>query len=175
MELLLVVRTAEARVKKVYNAVDLAEFSIASVGPEIRAELGISPETNVLMAIGSVQRVKGHWLLLDALARPELADADLVLVTGGVALGYASTAKGRIKRSLNMPLDNLDALLRDADERGLRNRIHVTGFRRDVARVLSAAAEKLGDKQAASIEYRSALALAREFQPAQQALQRMNR
>ena len=41
--------------------------------------------------------------------------------------------------------------------------------------LLGAAAEKLGDKQAASTEYKSALALAREFQPAQQALQRMNR
>jgi tetratricopeptide (TPR) repeat protein len=41
--------------------------------------------------------------------------------------------------------------------------------------LLGAAAEKLGDKQSAAIEYKSALALAREFQPAQQALQRMNR
>ena len=41
--------------------------------------------------------------------------------------------------------------------------------------LLGAATEKLGDKQAASTEYKSALALAREFQPAQQALQRMNR
>ena len=41
--------------------------------------------------------------------------------------------------------------------------------------LLGTASEKLGDKQAAAAEYRSALALAREFQPAQQALQRMNR
>jgi len=33
----------------------------------------------------------------------------------------------------------------------------------------------LGNKQAASTEYKSALALAKEFQPALQALQRMNR
>jgi tetratricopeptide (TPR) repeat protein len=41
--------------------------------------------------------------------------------------------------------------------------------------LLGTASEKLGDKAAAAAEYRSALALAREFQPAQQALQRMNR
>jgi tetratricopeptide (TPR) repeat protein len=41
--------------------------------------------------------------------------------------------------------------------------------------LLGAAAEKLGDKQGAATEYTSALALAKEFQPAQQALQRMNR
>ena len=130
---------AQARVSKVYNAVDLAEFSTANDPQAVLAEFGISPEKKVLMAIGSVQRVKGHWLLLAALARPELTDADLVLVTGGVAPGYAWTAKGRIKKSLRLPLDNLDALLRDAQQRGLQNRIHVTGFRRDVARVLSAA------------------------------------
>jgi tetratricopeptide (TPR) repeat protein len=41
--------------------------------------------------------------------------------------------------------------------------------------LLGTAAEKLGDKQGAATEYMSALALAKEFQPAQQALQRINR
>lgn len=41
--------------------------------------------------------------------------------------------------------------------------------------LLGAASEKLGDKEAAAAEYRSALALAKEFQPAQQALQRITR
>src|SRR5262249_3542202 len=49
------------------------------------------------------------------------------------------TPKGRVKRVLGMPLDNLDALLRDARARGLQDRVHVTGFRRDVARVVAAA------------------------------------
>jgi len=129
----------QARVQRVYNAVDLAEFSIVENQEAARAELGIGPNRQVLMAIGSVQRVKGHWLLLDALGRPEVANADLVLVTGGVAPEYAHSTNGRIKRSLKMPLDNLDALKRDAQRRGLSDRIHVTGFRRDVARVLSAA------------------------------------
>jgi tetratricopeptide (TPR) repeat protein len=41
--------------------------------------------------------------------------------------------------------------------------------------LLGTADEKLGDQPGAAAEYRSALELAREFQPAQQALQRMNR
>jgi tetratricopeptide (TPR) repeat protein len=41
--------------------------------------------------------------------------------------------------------------------------------------LLGSAVEKLGDKQAAAAEYRSALALAREFHPAQEALQRVSR
>lgn len=131
---------AQARVRRVYNAVDLAEFSAAHEPAEVvRTELGIQADRQVLMAIGSVQRVKGHWLLLDALKSRELQMADLVLVTGGVSPAYAHTAKGRIKRAFNMPLDNLDAFEREAQRRGLRDRIHITGFRRDVARVLSAA------------------------------------
>ena len=128
-----------APVERVYNAVDLAEFAMAHDVAAVRAELGIGPSRQVLMALGSVQRVKGHWLLLDALAYPETAAADLVLVTGGVPADYARSARGRVKRVLNMPLDNLDALQRDAHTKGLSERIHVTGFRRDVARVLSVA------------------------------------
>jgi tetratricopeptide (TPR) repeat protein len=41
--------------------------------------------------------------------------------------------------------------------------------------LLGSAAEKLGDKKNAESEYRAALELAREFQPAQQALARVNR
>jgi tetratricopeptide (TPR) repeat protein len=41
--------------------------------------------------------------------------------------------------------------------------------------LLGSAAEKLGDKRNAESEYRAALELAREFQPAQQALARVNR
>lgn len=41
--------------------------------------------------------------------------------------------------------------------------------------LLGSAQEKLGDKQNAAAEYRAALDLAREYQPAKQALQRVNR
>jgi glycosyltransferase involved in cell wall biosynthesis len=91
------------------------------------------------MALGSVQRPKGHWLLLDAFARLDNPSADLVLVTGGVPPAYAASVRGRVKHRLGMPMDNLDALLRDAHQLGVTERLHVTGFRRDVARVLSIA------------------------------------
>lgn len=41
--------------------------------------------------------------------------------------------------------------------------------------LLGSAAEKMGDKQTAAKEYRAALDLAKDFRPAQQALQRVNR
>jgi glycosyltransferase involved in cell wall biosynthesis len=127
----------DPRLRRVYNAVDPAEFTPADPGL-IRTELGIDPSRGVVMAVGTVQRPKGHWLLLDAFARlPETCD--LVLVTGGVGSAYAASMHGRFKRAVGLPMDNLDALLRDADRLGIRKRIHVTGFRRDVGRVLSAA------------------------------------
>ena len=129
----------DAPVDLVYNAVDLAEFSRAHDARAIRGELGIQHDRRVVAIVGSVQRVKGHWLLLDALADPRLAQTDLMLVTGGVNADYARSSRGRLKRVLGRPLDNLDALLRDAAQRGLAARLHVTGFQRDVARVLSAA------------------------------------
>ena len=124
----------------VYNAVDLNEFSLSLLdeAPSLRRELELPPDRQVVMTIGSVQQPKGHWLLLDALERLP-ANVDVVLVSGGVTPGYAQTLRGRIKRALRLPLDNLDALMRDAERRGLRQRIHVTGFRTDVARLLAAA------------------------------------
>jgi glycosyltransferase involved in cell wall biosynthesis len=98
----------------------------------------VAPDAQVVMAVGAVQRPKGHWLLIDALARmPD--SVHLVLVTGGAHASYAKSGRGRVKRALNLPLDNLDALLRDAKALGLADRIHVTGYRTDVARVLAAA------------------------------------
>jgi len=126
------------RVSVVHNAVDLRAFDLQRLGdgPTLRRELGLAPDAPVIMAIGAVQRPKGHWLLLDALAR--LDGVQLVLVGGGVPATYAQTWRGRLKRALGRPLDNLDALLREASARGLAGRIHVTGFRRDVPRLLAA-------------------------------------
>ncbi len=129
------------RVERVDNAVDLADFRLDLLEQRaaIRSELGINLEAQVVMVVGSVQRPKGHWLMLDALPffPPR---TELVLVTGGVdADSYAQQPKGRVKRVLGLPLDNLDAFLREARQRGLADRVVVTGFQRDVARAIAAA------------------------------------
>jgi L-malate glycosyltransferase len=133
--------THATNLRRVYNAVDLAEFSTETPtsARAVRAELGIGPTSTIVMAIGSVQRAKGHWLLLDAFSRIGVPDAHLVLVTGGVSQAYATTWRGRLKRVAGLPMDNLDALLRDARQANLADRVHATGFRRDIARLLSAA------------------------------------
>src|SRR5262249_28157547 len=57
-------------VERVYNAVDLAEFRLDLLDGAAaeRARLGLPPDAQVVMLVGSVQRPKGHWLALDALA-----------------------------------------------------------------------------------------------------------
>jgi len=120
---------ASLPVDVVYNAVDLTEFTPVE-----------APDRNVLVLVGSVQRAKGHWFALEAFTRLRGRDsARLVLVTGGVGPEYATSARGRVKRALGRPMDNLDALMRDASRLGVADRIEVTGFRRDVASVLAAA------------------------------------
>jgi glycosyltransferase involved in cell wall biosynthesis len=127
-------------VERVYNAVDLAEFrlDLLNDGMGVRWELGLAPDARIAMVLGSVQRPKGHWLVLDAVTRLG-NDVELVLVTGGVGSEYARSTRGRIKRALGVPLDNLDALLKDARRLGVAKRVHVTGFRRDVARIIAGA------------------------------------
>jgi glycosyltransferase involved in cell wall biosynthesis len=127
----------EADVRVVYNAVDLAEF-VPHDGSLARQELQLHPGEPVLMVLGSVQRAKGHWLVLDALGCMETRPR-LVLVTGGASAEYAHSARGRVKRALGKPLDNLDAFLRDARARRLDQQIVTTGWRRDIPRLLAAA------------------------------------
>jgi glycosyltransferase involved in cell wall biosynthesis len=131
---------SDARVARVYNAVDLGEFRPDGLdqAASVRSELGLPPDAHVVMAIGAVQRPKGHWLLVDALTRMP-PSTHLVLVTGGADDAYARSRRGRLKRALNLPLDNLDALLRHARRCGVAQRLRVTGFRTDVARLLAAA------------------------------------
>ncbi|HEY3061203.1 MAG TPA: glycosyltransferase family 4 protein [Chloroflexota bacterium] len=125
-----------ARVDVVHNAVDLSEFRPDIDAKAVRTELGIAPHERVVMLIGSVQQAKGHWLALESFAQLR-APARLVLVTGGVSADYGHTARGLVKRALGLPLDNLDALLRSARRSGVDDRVLVTGFRRDIPRMLA--------------------------------------
>ena len=129
---------SSAAVARVYNAIDVADFDVHLDPRQMRRELGLDPLRPTLMTIGSVQRAKGHWLLLDAL-RYLPSDLQLALITGGVPSSYAASWRGRIKGALGLPLDNLDALRRAAADRGFDTRLYVTGFRHDVPRVLAAA------------------------------------
>jgi glycosyltransferase involved in cell wall biosynthesis len=114
-----------AKVKVVYLGVPLEEFSRTRTADEIadaRRELGIASGELVEFAIGSVTRLhesKGNSYLIDAAARVvrERPAARFFLVGEGPLLG------------------DLQA---QASALGLRDRFVFSGFRRDVARTLSA-------------------------------------
>ncbi len=130
-------------IERVYNAVDLQQFDLGLLRerPRVRAELGLADDEQAVFVVGSVQREKGHWLLLDAFARvlETVPRARMVVVAGGVGEDYARSLRGRVKHALDLPLDNLDALLRDVRARGLADRVRVTGYRSDIPRLLAAA------------------------------------
>jgi glycosyltransferase involved in cell wall biosynthesis len=125
---------------RIYNGIDTQLFRPGT--PEerstARSQLGLPDEALVVGIVGSVQAPKGHFLMLDALEqlRNRFPDVRLLLVAGGVPEGYAESWKGKVKRALRRPYGLLEDLLQRARSRGLLDRIHVTGYRLDVHRVL---------------------------------------
>lgn len=89
-------------------------------GADIRRELGLAPGTLLLIAIGNLYAVKGHDVLLHA-----LAEGGVTLPPWHLAIAGRGEEQGR-----------LEAL---AVELGLRGRLSLLGYRADVADLLDAA------------------------------------
>jgi len=109
------------RIAVVYNGVDLARFHPAhraTLGPPMRAALGIPGSARVCVAIGTGFRRKGFDLLLRLWREAPPADTVLVLVGGD---------------------ERVAQFRRDAATPPLAGRVFVTGSRGDVERVLAAA------------------------------------
>jgi glycosyltransferase involved in cell wall biosynthesis len=104
----------------VYNGTDFADFAYDS--PEtVHDELGIPGDRKLVGLVGRVCREKGHLLMLDAMQNvaQQHPDAHLVFV-------------GRVEQVF-------DAEMREAIwERGLTERVTMTGVRHDVPRLLDA-------------------------------------
>ena len=132
----------DANVTVIHNALDLERFCVGeSKGrTRIRGEFGLSPETPVVGMIGSVQAVKGHYLLVEAAKRvvQEVPDVRFLIVAGGVGPEYARSWKGRLKRMLGRPLDNLERMQWQVAAAGLQEHFVVTGYRSDVPEIMAA-------------------------------------
>jgi glycosyltransferase involved in cell wall biosynthesis len=108
----------------VYDGLDLKAFQPRRSAAEVRAELGISADAELVGVIGNVQEWKGQRVLVEALdllreRRPKLH----VAIVGGVhrsGLAYADAIKGM------------------ARDRGLENRVTWTGARPDVPDLIGA-------------------------------------
>lgn len=131
-----------SEVQTIHNAVDLERFDIdvRKAHQDIRTEFGILPGSPVICMLGSVQKEKGHYLLIQA-ARKIINDkpeARFLIIAGGVDEKYRNSWKGKIKRILGLPLDNLDRMSRIINQAGLGKNFIYTGYRQDIPELLAA-------------------------------------
>lgn len=99
------------------NGVDVTAYQTPMCSGALRAELGIAPASRLVGSVGRLTRQKGHDLLIDALAEPGLDDVHLLLAGVG-------EEQGRLHAQ--------------AERLGIAGRVHLVGYRRDVAHILGA-------------------------------------
>lgn len=105
------------KVEVIYNAVDWAQLQTTVDRDELRASVDVPAGAPLLTIIARLTEQKGHRILLDAMARPDLAQAHLLVVGDG-------------------PLR--EALERQASGLGLSARVRFVGARRDLGNILAA-------------------------------------
>ena len=111
------VKADPAKVEVIYNAVDWAQLQATVSRDEMRASVEVPAGAPLLTIIARLTEQKGHRILLDALARTDLAHAYLLVVGDG-------------------PLR--DVLERQVANLGLSARVRFLGARRDLGNILAA-------------------------------------
>lgn len=111
------VKADPSKVEVIYNAVDWEQLQATVERDELRASVDVPADVPLLTIIARLTEQKGHRILLDALARPDLAHAHLLVVGDG-------------------PLR--EALERQALNLGLSARVRFVGARRDLGNILAA-------------------------------------
>ncbi len=111
------VKADPAKVEVIYNAVDWAQLQATVSRDEMRASVEVPAGAPLLTIIARLTEQKGHRILLDAMARTDLAHAYLLVVGDG-------------------PLR--DVLERQAANLGLSARVRFLGARRDLGNILAA-------------------------------------
>ncbi|MGQ9630787.1 MAG: glycosyltransferase family 4 protein [bacterium] len=111
----------EDAISVVYNGVDLEDF-ISTEARSVRREFGIPPDEFLVGMVGRIETWKGHLTLLEAVAR--LSDIPLKLMIVGGA---------EISSDINL----LERIRYRVSELNLDSKVIVTGYRRDVERLIS--------------------------------------
>ena len=105
-----------ARITTIANGVRFTPVTQST----LRAELALSDGDRLLVAVGNLYPVKGHAVLLDAVARLGAIEPRLHVAIAG---------RGDLAATLE----------RQAADAGLATRLHLLGLRQDIANVLAAA------------------------------------
>ncbi len=129
-------------VKTVHNAVDLLRFKIDSkeARRRIRSEFNISEKSPLICMIGSIQKAKGHFLLVESAKKiiENNQNVKFLIIAGGVGKGYQKSWKGKIKNFLGIPFDNLEKMKNMILDLNLDNNFIFTGYREDIPELLAA-------------------------------------
>ena len=129
-------------VQTLHNAVDLERFDIDVIKARhgIKSEFGIPPGAPVICMIGSVQEVKGHFLLVEAAKKIVKLNPEVrfLIIAGGVDEKYHNSWKGKIKSVARLPFDNLERMKRLINKAELGKNFIDTGYRQDIPELLSA-------------------------------------
>ncbi|HSH81496.1 MAG TPA: glycosyltransferase [Herpetosiphonaceae bacterium] len=105
------------RIVVIRNGVQVENYCAPLSRAALRAEFGLSPEQCLVGSVGRLTYQKGYDVLLQALALVRRVDVHLLVVGAGDE-----------EASLRVRVDAL----------GLQRRVHFTGYRRDVPRLLGA-------------------------------------
>jgi len=129
-------------IQTIHNAVDLELFNIDVVKAfkNIRSEFRITKNATVICMIGAVQKVKGHFLLVEAAKKivQHRPNSIFMVIAGGVDEKYINSWKGKIKRFFGLSLDNLQKMERLISKLNLEKNFIITGYRRDIPELLAA-------------------------------------
>jgi glycosyltransferase involved in cell wall biosynthesis len=132
----------DPKVTTIHNSVDRRRFDVdvRQSRSRIRAELKLPATALVVGMIGSVQKVKGHDLIVDAARRivDQVPEVRFLIVAGGVDDTYKRSWRRRVKTAMRAPVDGLDRMCRRVRSAGLEDHFVFSGYRTDIPDMLAA-------------------------------------
>jgi glycosyltransferase involved in cell wall biosynthesis len=108
----------------IFNGLDPAQMQCTRPAAEVRAEIGVPPNAPLIGIVGNIKPWKGQEVVIRAMAllREEFPDLACVLI------GDTSSSAAAYR-------EQVAALTRQL---GIASRVHITGFRNDVANYINA-------------------------------------
>jgi glycosyltransferase involved in cell wall biosynthesis len=111
-----------SRVFRVYAPIDVGRYAASTPDTELLRELGLAPESRVIVNVARLAPVKGHGVLLDAMRIIIRRVPEAVLVLVGEP--WSGQPEGLVRR---------------AERLGIVSNVHFVGRREDVPRFLASA------------------------------------
>ena len=133
--------------KTVYNSIDLKKYSVNQdyYNDKIRNKYNIGKNVFLICMIGSVQKVKGHFLLINLAKELKKINLDFhFLLIGAKSVknntktDYVHGLKIFIKNIINYPIDNADRMQRIIDRKNLSKYFSFTSGKYEIHEIISA-------------------------------------